>query len=112
MSSTVPVHTAKSTFRLPFVAWASVVLAACSLGRALASPDTDVANKLNFSTDVVYQIVTDRFIDGNSANNPTGAAFSSGCVQLKLYCGGGWKRIQKKNKKGYPAGLGVSGGWV
>jgi glycosidase len=112
MSSTVPVHTAKSTFRLPFVAWASVVLAACSLGRALASPDTDVANKLNFSTDVVYQIVTDRFIDGNSANNPTGAAFSSGCVQLKLYCGGDWKGIQNAIENGYLAGMGITAIWI
>jgi glycosidase len=81
-------------------------------GRALAAPDTDVSNKLNFSTDVVYQIVTDRFIDGNSANNPTGAAFSSGCVQLKLYCGGDWKGIQNAIENGYLTGMGITAIWI
>jgi hypothetical protein len=33
-----------------------------------ATPDTDVANKQNYSTDVIYQIITDRLVDGNTAN--------------------------------------------
>jgi len=53
-----------------------------------AVPDTSVLNKVNFSTDVIYQIFTDRLRDGNSANNPTGALFSSGCTDLRTYCGG------------------------
>lgn len=39
---------------------------------AWASPDTSVDNKVNFSTDVIYQIVTDRFADGDRTNNPAG----------------------------------------
>lgn len=37
-----------------------------------ADADTAVTNKQNFSTDVIYQIFTDRFLDGNPSNNPTG----------------------------------------
>ena len=79
-----------------FAPWTVALLALCFVGRTLAAPDTDVSNKQDFSTDVIYQIVTDRFVDGVPANNPTGAAFSSGCVQLKLYCGGDWKGIQNE----------------
>jgi hypothetical protein len=60
-----------------------------------ATPDTDVANKQNYSTDVIYQIITDRLVDGNTANNPTGSSFSADCSQKKLYCGGDWKGRDK-----------------
>ena len=33
--------------------------------------DSDVTNSASFSTDTIYQIVTDRFFDGDSTNNPT-----------------------------------------
>jgi glycosidase len=111
MTSIVPIHPKKS-FRLLSLRWAAAVLATCFIGHAFATPDTDVANKLDFSTDVVYQIVTDRFIDGNSANNPTGAAFSSGCIQLKLYCGGDWKGIQNAIENGYLTGMGITAIWI
>lgn len=90
-------------------------LATLFLGAALstsATPDTSVANKQNFSTDVIYQIVTDRFSDGNTANNPTGAAFSAGCTQLKLYCGGDWKGIQNQIENGYLTGMGITAIWI
>ena len=41
-----------------------------------ATEDTSVSNKADFSTDVVYQIVTDRFVDGDSQNNPQGEIFN------------------------------------
>lgn len=47
---------------LPFLPSASV----------FADADTAVTNKQNFSTDVIYQVFTDRFLDGDPSNNPTG----------------------------------------
>lgn len=78
-----------------------------------AAPDTDVGNKQNFSTDVIYQIVTDRFVDGNKANNPTGDAFDSTCTKnLKLYCGGDWQGIIDKINDGYLTGMGITALWI
>lgn len=34
--------------------------------------DGSVGNHSSMSTDVIYQIVTDRFVDGDSTNNATG----------------------------------------
>lgn len=86
--------------------------AALSTSIAYASPDTSVTNKQNFSTDVIYQIVTDRFSDGNSSNNPTGTAFSSGCTNLKLYCGGDWAGITNKINDNYFSNMGITALWI
>ncbi|KAA9004889.1 alpha-amylase [Paenibacillus spiritus] len=86
-----------------------------ALGAALpvmASPDTSVSNKLDYSTDTVYQIVTDRFVDGNSANNPTGSAFSADRSNLKLYFGGDWQGITNKINDGYLTGMGITAIWI
>lgn len=86
-----------------------------ALGAALpawASPDTSVNNKLDYSTDVIYQIVTDRFVDGDSSNNPTGSAFSSDHSNLKLYFGGDWKGITNKINDGYLTNMGVTALWI
>ena len=56
--------------------------------------DTSVSNSAGFSTDVIYQIVTDRFLDGDSSNNPTGAIFDKN--NLKKYHGGDWAGITKE----------------
>ncbi|NRF65897.1 IPT/TIG domain-containing protein [Aquincola sp. S2] len=102
----------------PAAAWCrglalSVWLAlASAAGPALAMPDTHVSNKQGYNTDVIYQVVTDRFVDGNAANNPTGAAFSAGCTQLKLYCGGDWRGLQNKIEDGYLGGMGITAIWI
>jgi glycosidase len=98
--------------KLSSIRWAAAIWAACIAGHALAAPDTDFSNKANLSTDTIYQIVTDRFIDGDTANNPTGAAFSSGCTQLKLYCGGDWKGVQNAIENGYLTGMGITAIWI
>jgi glycosidase len=90
---------------------------ACALsfgvvGLSQAAPHNHVSNKQNFGTDVIYQIVTDRFLDGNRANNPTGGAFSANCTQLKLYCGGDWQGITNKINDGYFTGMGVTALWI
>ena len=79
---------------------------------AHALPDTSVANKQGYNTDVIYQIVTDRFVDGNTANNPAGAAFSAGCTQKRLNCGGDWAGIQARIADGYLTGMGVTAIWI
>jgi glycosidase len=89
----------------------AAILAACAL-QAEAAPDTAVGNKQGFNTDVIYQIVTDRLADGNSANNPAGSAFSAGCAQKKLFCGGDWKGIQNKIEDGYLTGMGITAIWI
>jgi len=89
----------------------AAILAAFALNTQ-AAPDTAVGNKQGFNTDVIYQIVTDRLADGNSANNPTGSAFSSGCTQKKLFCGGDWKGIQNKIEDGYLTGMGITAIWI
>lgn len=90
----------------------AVAFAAGLAAPAYALPDTSVANKQGYNTDVIYQIVTDRFVDGNTANNPTGSAFSAGCTQKKLYCGGDWAGIQAKIADGYLTGMGVTAIWI
>jgi len=91
-------------------------LIACALAafalQAQAAPDTSVSNQQGYNTDVIYQIVTDRLRDGNSANNPTGSAFSAGCTQKKLFCGGDWKGIQDKINDGYLTGMGITAIWI
>lgn len=90
----------------------TLALAAVLLSTAHAAPDTHVSNTVNFSTDVIYQVVTDRFVDGNTANNPTGAAFSPGCTQLKLYCGGDWQGLINKINDNYFTTMGITALWI
>ena len=40
-----------------------------------AITDDSVDNYSSMSTDVIYQIVTDRFVDGDPSNNPTGEIY-------------------------------------
>lgn len=66
------------------------------------------------SKDVVYQIITDRFYDGDTSNNvPAGfdATLYDGTGQdLKLYQGGDWAGIIEKIP--YLKGMGVTAVWI
>ena len=53
-----------------------------------AIDDASVENNSSMSTDVIYQIVTDRFVDGDSSNNPSGEIYDKN--NLKKYHGGDW----------------------
>ncbi len=66
----------------------------------------------SFASGVIYQVVTDRFSDGNSANNPAGDLFSSGCTNLRKYCGGDWQGLIDKINDGYLTEMGVSTLWI
>jgi glycosidase len=88
-------------------------IALLGAGMAAAAPDTAVTNKQNFTTDVVYQIVTDRFVDGDMGNNPGGAMFSADCASgTKLYCGGDWAGITQKINENYFTDLGITALWI
>lgn len=70
-----------------------------------------------FQTDVIYQIVTDRFMDGNPNNNPSGGLYDynswgSGNRNNRLYHGGDWQGIINKIDDGYFDGMGVTALWI
>ncbi|WP_028560128.1 alpha-amylase family glycosyl hydrolase [Paenibacillus pinihumi] len=107
------VRTSRMALKLLLAAVLSFGLIALSgLPAVQAAPDTSVLNQQNFSTDVIYQIVTDRFLDGNPANNPTGAAFSPGCQNLRVYCGGDWAGVMAKINDNYFTELGITALWI
>lgn len=76
------------------------------------SARSDVSNKVDYSQDVIYQIVTDRFHDGDPTNNPSGSIYSSDCSDLHKYCGGDWQGIIDKIEDGYLTGLGITALWI
>ncbi len=79
-------------------------------GSAAESSDAAVSNRASFSTDVIYQIVTDRFLDGDSTNNPEGDIFDRS--NLRKYHGGDWAGIIQKLNDGYFTGLGITALWI
>lgn len=72
--------------------------------------DGDVDNYSSMSTDVIYQIVTDRFVDGDPTNNPTGEIYDKN--NLRKYHGGDWAGITEKIEEGYFSDLGVTAIWI
>lgn len=77
-----------------------------------ADADRAVSNKQNFSTDVIYQVFTDRFLDGDPSNNPSGEAYDASCTNLKLYCGGDWQGLINKINDNYFTDLGITALWI
>lgn len=71
-------------------------------------PDSSV----DFTGDVIYQIVSDRFEDGNESNNPEGELHSDDCSDLRKYCGGDWQGIIDRIEDGYLTGLGITAIWI
>jgi hypothetical protein len=69
----------------------------------------DVGNKLNYESDVIYQILTDRFFDGDSSNNnPYNLvnSYDPYKTDVNKYFGGDWQGIIDKIQ--YLANMGVS----
>ncbi len=103
-----------------------VLLAALFLGALLftmgiqpnlvphARAATNVAsNTADFKPDVIYQVVLDRFFDGNSANNdPAGdtGLYDSTKSNWKLYWGGDLAGLTQKIP--YLAGMGITALWI
>lgn len=77
---------------------------------AMATP---VANRDSLKGDVCYQIVTDRFFDGNTANNNPAKSpnlYDSAKSNWKLYWGGDFAGIQQKMS--YLQSMGVTSIWI
>lgn len=88
-------------------------IALMGAGVTFAAPDTAVSNRQNFTTDVIYQIMTDRWIDGDSSNNATGAAFDAACSSgTKVDCGGDWRGITQKINDNYFTDMGITALWI
>ena len=71
------------------------------------------AKAADFKREVIYQIITDRFFDGSTANNnPSQSAglYDSTKTNWRLYWGGDLAGIQQKMS--YLAGLGVTAIWI
>ncbi|MDD3223576.1 MAG: alpha-amylase family glycosyl hydrolase [Clostridium sp.] len=79
---------------------------------ATYSGDASVTNKVNFDTDVIYQIVTDRFVDGDKTNNPQSNLYDPTHTSLKKYFGGDWKGITDKINDGYFTNMGITALWI
>jgi glycosidase len=69
-------------------------------------------SRVNYTDDVIYQIVTDRFRDGDPSNNPDGELGSDDCSDLRKYCGGDWQGIVDKIEDGYLTDMGVTALWI
>lgn len=85
---------------------ASVALAS-AVAASQAAP-ASFAGDVDFTADLIYQIVTDRFVDGDPSNNPPPERFSASCAATELFCGGDWKGIEARIRDGYLGGMGVS----
>ena len=89
---------------------ASIALAPLTSGAATASGALGPVTP----KDLVYQIITDRFVDGDTANNvPSGfdlTLFDGSGSDLKLYQGGDWQGII--NKIAYLKNMGVTAVWI
>lgn len=72
-----------------------------------------ISRAADFRREVVYQIITDRFFDGNSANNnPAQSAglYDATKTNWRAYWGGDLQGIQQKMS--YLAGMGVTAIWI
>lgn len=88
----------------------STIITTCPTQVEAAAPDLGPVT----SKDVIYQIITDRFYDGDTSNNvPDGfdATLYDGTGEdLKLYQGGDWAGIIDKIP--YLKGMGVTAVWI
>jgi glycosidase len=73
---------------------------------------SSIGSTVNYTDDIIYQVMTDRFRDGNENNNPGGELYGSDCSDLKKYCGGDWQGIVDKIEDGYLTDMGVTALWI
>ncbi len=103
---------AVSGFALYFSHFSVVLPARAQASQAQATTNV-AANDADFKPDVIYQVVLDRFFDGNSSNNdPSGdtGLYDSSKSNWKLYWGGDLAGLTQKIP--YIAGMGVTALWI
>ncbi|MED3484591.1 alpha-amylase family glycosyl hydrolase [Bacillus toyonensis] len=69
-------------------------------------------SSVNFSKDIIYQIVTDRFFNGCPSYNPKGELYDESRRNKKKYFGGDWIGIIEKLNANYFTELGVTSLWI
>ncbi|MBN6206154.1 IPT/TIG domain-containing protein [Ralstonia pickettii] len=99
----------KKSFFAKTIAFSLLFFISVSLSPAAQE---NVSSKVDYSKDVIYQIVTDRFYDGDPSNNPAGEIYSPDCSNLHKYCGGDWQGIIDKINDGYLTNLGITALWI
>lgn len=88
-------------------------LAALSLLLALIIQPFTLASAANFKREVIYQIMTDRFFDGNTANNNPAQSqglYDATKTNWRAYWGGDLQGITQKMS--YLAGMGITAIWI
>ncbi|HEY8472143.1 MAG TPA: alpha-amylase family glycosyl hydrolase [Natronosporangium sp.] len=93
---------------------AATVIPTTAFALAIAAPAAaDVDNRASLKADLCYQLLTDRFADGNPSNNDPAKSpglFDASRSNWKLYWGGDFAGIE--DRLDYLAGLGVSAIWL
>jgi len=69
-----------------------------------------LGSTVNYTDDVIYQILTDRFVDGDPSNNPDGDQYDPN--DLTKYHGGDWQGIVDRIQDGYLPEMGVTALWI
>ncbi|MFC7165391.1 alpha-amylase family glycosyl hydrolase [Halospeciosus flavus] len=69
-----------------------------------------LGSSVDYTDDVIYQILTDRFQDGDTSNNPDGELYDPS--NLTKYHGGDWRGIIQRIQDGYLTNLGVTALWI
>ncbi|MBX6385776.1 MAG: IPT/TIG domain-containing protein [Microbispora sp.] len=103
---------------LAWLATAAAVACVLSSAGSLVRPTSAAAagspaTKADFTGDVIYQIITDRFYDGNTSNDNPAASpnlYSADHSNWTLYWGGDWAGITQKIS--YLANMGVTAIWI
>ena len=89
-----------------------VVASMCALG-LLAGPGVISIHGQDFKKQVIYEIITDRFVDGDTSNNnpsQSSGLYDSTKTNWQTYWGGDLAGIQLK--MGYLKGMGITAIWI
>lgn len=105
----------KRKFNIKSILALLLIIGVIIIGIQFSSDKTDLQSSIDvenpdFSHNTIYQIVTDRFYDGDSSNNPSGDIFDP--ENNRKYHGGDWKGIADKIEDGYITDLGISAIWI
>jgi glycosidase len=94
----------RAVFKNGFIIWALVISFSAAQLQTLAA---------DFKQETIYQILTDRFFDGDTSNNnpsQSSGLFDSTRTNWRAYWGGDFSGIQQKVS--YLAGMGVTAIWI
>lgn len=81
-------------------------------GVANTANTANIGSSVNYTQDVIYQIVTDRFENGDPTNVPEPDIYDEDCEDLEKYCGGDWQGVINRIQDGYLPDMGVTAIWI